>query len=224
MNHPIMICGCPGSGTSLVAKMLRHAGLFTGADSGPASARKYHESQSFMQENIRLLKHTIDFPHAPKSADQFRRHNQQMQQQLDQLVKSIDLDRLLTTYWGQADCKTQKRPWCWKDPRNSATAMIWKNVLPGLKVVVVCRKWRWHDRWKRGGTDSGRWYRRQSTREIRAMYEQPLGIEGDDLLKVDVQQLTSDADYFGKVLNWCHLDHDSADRFDDFLDRVGVER
>jgi hypothetical protein len=221
-SGPIAICGCPGSGTSLVAKILRHAGLFTGADSGPADARKYHESQCFMHYNIEFLTRTIDFPHAPKSFKQFTDHNQRMLEQLDELTEMVDRHQLRSEYWGECDPLDQ--PWGWKDPRNSATALIWKQIFPQLRVVAVARNWRWRDRWKLGGSDSGNWYRKQSTAELRKMYQHPIGIEQESILTVDVDQLTTDAEVFGQVLAWCKLDGEPKNRFDDFLLNVGVER
>lgn len=225
MNSPILIGGSPGSGTSLVAKMLRHAGLFTGADSGPADARKYHESQCFMQHNIRFLTHTIDFPHAPKSVEQFARHNLHMEQRIAELAGLIDRNQLFSEYLGgQNNAPPENRSWGWKDPRNSATALIWKQAFPELSVIAVSRRWRWRDRWKPGGSESGKWFRQQSTAKLRQMYERPFGISANKLLVVDFQRFTTDADYFADVLTWCKLDRDPANRFEEFLSAVGLER
>ena len=98
MNGPVMICGCPGSGTSLVTKMLRHAGMFVGSDAGPLKARKFHESECFRDTNIRLLSETIGFPHAPKGSWQFEEHVQKARTQLPKLVQLVDKQRLLKTF------------------------------------------------------------------------------------------------------------------------------
>jgi len=224
MNSPILLCGCPGSGTSLVAKMLRHAGLFTGADSGPADARKYHESQCFMKYNIQFLTDTINFSHAPKSVLQFQSHNANMRLQLESLTKMVDRNQLLSEYWGDSENMPNSPIWGWKDPRNSATALIWKQVFPELRVIIISRNWRWRDRWKFGGSDSGNWYRKQSTAELREMYQHPIGIEPESQLRIDVDQLMTAADYFGHVLKWCNLSPEPMNQFDDFLTKVGVER
>lgn len=223
MTSPILICGCPGSGTSLVAKILRHAGLFTGADSGPFEARKYHESQCFMNYNIEFLTRTIDFPHAPKSVEQFNRHNSRMQQQLTDLTGLIDRNQLLAEYWGDSGLATSTQAWGWKDPRNSSTAMIWSQVFPQLRVIAVYRKWHWRDRWKSGGSDSGKWFRKQSTRKLRELYQHPIGIDQDSIFQVDVDLLTTDASYLGQVLDWCGLSNSPKNHFDEFLARVGFE-
>jgi hypothetical protein len=224
MNAPILICGCPGSGTSLVAKILRHAGLFLGADAGPADARKYHESQCFKRYNIRFLDRTIGFPHAPKSVEQFQTHNSRMKLRKAQLVELVDSGQLLSEYWGDSVSQFSTQPWGWKDPRNSATAMIWQGVFPQLRVIVICRNWRWRDRWKSGGSESGNWYRKQSTAELRKLYEHPVGIDQNSLLRVDVDQLTTDANFLEQVLTWCNLSIDPRHTFDDFMEEIGLER
>lgn len=222
-QSPLIICGCPGTGTSLVTKMLRHAGLFTGIDSGDADARKYHESQSFQQYNIDFLTETIQFPHAPKSVAQFEMHNGKMQQQIDGFSDRIDRNRLFADYFG-VNGRNPEQPWGWKDPRNSATAMVWHRMFPHSRVIVVQRRWRWRDRWKRGGSQSGRWYRSQSTSRLRELYENPVGLENCSLRRVDVDRFTSDANYFAATLAWCALDCAPARRFDDFLRQVHFER
>jgi hypothetical protein len=102
--------------------------------------------------------------------------------------------------------------------------MIWKQIFPQLRVIVVCRNWRWRNRWKFGGSDSGNWFRKQSTAELREMYQAPIGIDPESLFKVDVDRLTTDADFFGEVLTWCQLNAEPSLRFDEFLANVGVEK
>lgn len=217
-----MICGCPGSGTSLVTKMLRHAGLFTGQDSGPIEARKYHESQCFKHYNEQFLTQTIGFPHAPKSVQQFRAHVEVMQQRGESLARLIDREQLLNEFCG-AEPDAIERPWGWKDPRNSATAAVWQAVFPEIRALVVTRKLRWRDRWKPGGTDSGKWYRQRSTRSLRRLYaREPAELVGDTLL-VDVDRMTSDAGFLAQVLVWCQLDSSQAYQFGDFLQTIGLE-
>ena len=219
-----MLCGCPGSGTSLVAKILRHSGLFLGADAGPLDARKYHESQTFKQANIRFLSHTIDFPHAPKSTEQFQSHNLRMSEEYAKLAKSVDCDQLLSEFVGHDGCQLSKQPWGWKDPRNSATALIWREVFPQLRALVICRRWRWRDKWKSGGSESGIWYRKHSTAKLRSMYENPIGLDDASILRVDVDQLTSDRQVLQGVLDWCKLSVDPSLNFDNFMQAIGLER
>lgn len=219
---PLLICGCPGSGTSLVTKMLRQAGLFTGTDSGPVNARKYHESQVFKQCNMHFLEATIQFPHAPKSVSQFQTHNQHMLQRLEELAGLVDSEGLMDNYGLEE--RRPGQPWGWKDPRNSATALIWRQWFPELRLLIVQRPWRWRDRWKLGGSPSGRWYRRHSTAKLRELYTRPTGMEHVATRRLDVDRFTTDADYFESTLNWCMLDTAPAKRFNEFLSQVGFER
>ena len=224
MNAPILICGCPGSGTSLVTKILRHAGLFVGADAGPADARKYHESQGFKHYNIQFLSQTIDFPHAPKSVNQFQTHNARMLQEHGRLADLVNRDQLFSGYCGGSTSLPLNQPWGWKDPRNSATAMIWQDVFPGLRVIAISRTWRWRDRFKSGGSESGNWYRKKSTAELRALYENPIGFDSNSIFRVDVDQLITDADCLGQLLAWCSLSCLPRNDYVNFMAKIGVER
>ncbi len=224
MNPPILLCGCPGSGTSLVAKILRHSGLFLGDDAGPIDARKYHESQCFMRYNIQFLGQTIDFPHAPKSVEQFQSHIASMKQNCEKMADMVDRERLLSEYCGDLGHLPPNLSWGWKDPRNSATAMIWKRVFPHLRLIVISRTWRWRNRWKSGGSDSGNWYRKESTRKLRELYDNPVGIDQQSVLRVDVDRLTTDADFFKSVAKWCNLSVDPGSSLDELMEQVGLER
>ena len=185
--NPVAICGCPGSGTSLITKMLRHAGLFTGSDSGPFNARKYHESQCFKKYNQLFLTTTINIDYAPKSVLQFQSHNELMKEKIDELVDLVDLEKLLESYWGEF--RIEDQPWGWKDPRNSATLMIWEKLFPQLKILLISRQWKWKDLWKSGGTESGNWFRKNSNRKVRQMYLEPVCVGNSSTFIVDVFKL-----------------------------------
>ena len=141
---PWIICGCPGSGTSLVTRILRQAGLFVGSDAGELQSRKFHESASFRNVNSEWLRTSIDFPHAPKDALQFRRHIDYVRHHQDALLRQIRMKNLLTEYWGPqdpGDC------WGWKDPRNSANLLLWRELFPHARILIIQRKWRLRMRW-----------------------------------------------------------------------------
>jgi hypothetical protein len=129
-----MICGAPGSGTSLVTKMLRTLGMFAGSDAGSLSDRKFHESIAFRNANNLILSATIDFPHAPKSAKQFHDHVSILEDSLTKWVALINLAELRNGYLGESnDCKW----WGWKDPRNSANVLLWKTIFPDLRIITI---------------------------------------------------------------------------------------
>ena len=221
MSGPVLICGCPGSGTSFVTKMLRYAGMFAGADAGPVEARKYHESACFVDLNKKFLTQTIDFPYAPKGAWQFSEHIARTEETLDELVGLVDKNCLLDTYWGESDPTDF---WGWKDPRNSATAVIWREVFPDLRVLVTGRKWTKAMRRQSGGSLAGEWFRQESTAKVRALYLHPPGVEGLDRYQVDFDKLVTSSDEFNRLLNWIGLPDRPADEFKSFLDQLRIER
>lgn len=221
MSRPILICGCPGGGTSLVTKMLRYAGLFAGADAGPMEARKYHESNAFVEANRNFLYKTIGFPHAPKADWQFTEHVEKARTHLKQLLDSVDRERLLDTFWGG---DSRDPVWGWKDPRNSATAMIWRDLFPGMRVLIIRRQWTKQMLSQPGKSEAGDWFRTQSDEKLRQMYFDPPGMEGLDRHDVDFDKLLSEPGELKSMLQWCGLTTDPAQAFGEFLEQVGVEQ
>ena len=220
MNNPILICGCPGGGTSLVTKMLRYAGMFAGADAGPCEARKYHESNAFVEANRTFLNQTIAFPHAPKSALQFTTHIERSGKDLVQLASLVDKEDLLANYWAGAQRNTV---WGWKDPRNSANALIWRSLFPELRVLVIHRKWSRTMRAELGKSDAGIWFRKESTKDLRRLYYDPPGIEGLDRFDVDFDRLIEGSAEFEATLRWCGLSDEPLKDYRAFLEQVGLE-
>ena len=221
LNGPILICGCPGSGTSLVTKMLRYAGMSAGSDAGPLESRKYHESRCFQEANNVFLSETIGFPHAPKGHRQFMDHVTRSMAQLDQLARMVDKEELLRKFWGD-DQPTNI--WGWKDPRNSANAIIWRSIFPEMRVLILCRKWRWSLRRQADGSEAGEWFRHGSDRKIRKLYVHPPGIDGLDTHCVNFDQLLSSSKTLEQLLGWVGLPTAPAQSYASFLNRVGFER
>lgn len=217
---PLIVCGAPGSGTSLLARMLRHCGVFLGADAGPIDQRKYHESESFSATNRAWLDQLIGFPHAPKSVEQFQQLASTPSERVDQLVRSVDLEDLLQRFWSDHD---RTVPWGWKDPRNSATAFIWQRLFPSAKIVVLTRKWSWRDRLRKEGSDSGLWYRHQSTRVIRRCYTAPQRIGKSELFTVRFERLIQDPMELNELLRKLGLSYLTIEDFDLFRRDCGVE-
>ena len=220
LHPPIIICGCPGSGTSLVTRMLRHAGFFAGTDAGPLESRKFHESNIFRQVNQQLLGESIDFPHAPKSKRQFVDHLKYCSQHLQAMQEKIDLDRILEIYWG--DARDEQAIWGWKDPRNSANLMIWRTQFPDLRVLVIERLWSKKMLTQDGGSASGNWFRTESTSAVRNQYLNPAGAKGLDVYRVNFDQLLNDVNELSKLLSWARLPVEPADHFERFLKLANV--
>ena len=220
MNDPIVICGCPGSGTSLVTKMLRYAGMFVGNDAGPKTDRKFHESDSFRSINNRFLTATIDFPYSPKHVRQFQDHVTKSESNMQQLLELVDRDELLKSYWGSV---TPVDVWGWKDPRNSATALIWRHIFPDMRVLVIHRRWTKSMRKQKEGSKAGLWFRLESTAPLRKMYLDPPGIEGLDVHQVNFDRLLYDPSEFEQLLSWAGINTGYAGNYSDFLEMVGIE-
>ena len=214
-----MVCGAPGSGTSLATKILRYSGMFAGADAGPIQARKFHESVAFREANNQILESTIGFPHAPKSIAQFSSHIEKLADQIDELVSGVDLNGILQVYWGD---QAEKPLWGWKDPRNSANALLWRKVFPKLRVVMVEKKWRWSERRKKG-TLAGTWFRAKSNKQLRELYVNPPYIDGLDCFRFNVDQFTSDAEHLGNLWRWLGLDEGLFRDFKEFKLLVNAE-
>ena len=196
---PILICGAPGSGTSLVTKVLRRSGVFVGSDAGPQEARKFHESVCFREANNLILNATIGFPHAPKTTAQFLQHIEMLEQNPQELASLVDVKRLLRQYW------RSKEPcllWGWKDPRNSANVLLWRKLFPELRILTVNKNWSWRER-NRDGSKAGHWFRRQSTWRLRRLYRNPPHANGLDFHELSFERLiVSCPDELDRLWNW----------------------
>ena len=214
-----MVCGAPGSGTSLATKILRYSGMFAGADAGPIDARKFHESVVFRNANNQVLESTIGFPHAPKTIAQFSTHVKRLEDQIDKLIVDVDLKDLLQVYWGD---QTEHQLWGWKDPRNSANALLWRKVFPKLRVVIVEKKWRWSERRKQGSL-AGTWFRAKSNKPLRDLYVNPPYIDGLDCFRFNIDQFMRDAEHLGDLWKWLELDEGLFRDFKEFKTLVNAE-
>ena len=133
---PLLIGGMHRAGTSLLANLLRQAGLHTGCDLDPNG-----ESLFFISRNEWLLEqagcrwdnpahwHEWIAPLQDKAAEQL----------------SITLQRYPArrAFWGKRICPPpfieQKQPWGWKDPRNTYTFPIWKKIFPQARMLMITR-------------------------------------------------------------------------------------
>ena len=220
-SSPIMICGCPGSGTSLFAKMLRYRGVFLGSDAGPIGDRKFHESASFRDANNRCLQWAIRFPHAPKGVHQFKKLERLIQRRLSKFQDLIQIESVLEQFW--ANKSERDLPWGWKDPRNSALALVWKTLFPNLRVVVLQRNWSDEYRRETAKSIAGSWFRKQSTKEIRDFYNRPFGIDESEIVRVDFESLLVNSSELNRVLTDLKLQHLCVIDFAEFRAEIGIE-
>ena len=136
-NSPIIIAGMHRSGTSMVTNILQKLGLTIGS-----KLDSNHESIFFQRINIwmmSLLGSSWDSPKSFENIDKDVKENIIIQ--LNKLLNS----RTNSLYFGWSSIIKKgsfneiNRPWGWKDPRNSFTSSIWKEVFPHSKSIHIIR-------------------------------------------------------------------------------------
>ena len=136
-SSPIIIAGMHRSGTSMVTNILQKLGLTIGS-----KLDSNHESIFFQRINIwmmSLLGSSWDSPKSFENIDKDVKENIIIQ--LNKLLNS----RTNSLYFGWSSIIKKgsfneiDRPWGWKDPRNSFTSSIWKEVFPHSKSIHIIR-------------------------------------------------------------------------------------
>jgi hypothetical protein len=128
---PVCIAGMHRSGTSMVARLLNLCGLYLGqpAELGlaiPSNPEGHWENSRFLVINEEILNRlggAWDLPPAMEPDWEKRPAMKDLK---------LDAQKLLEGFGGY-------QLWGWKDPRNSLTLPFWKELLPGLKVIVCLR-------------------------------------------------------------------------------------
>jgi len=136
-NSPVIISGMHRSGTSMVTNILHKLGLTIGE-----KLDSNHESIFFQRINIWMMSLLASSWDSPKN---FNRIDLEVKKnimiQLDELLNS----RTNSLYFGWSSIIKKgsfskiSRPWGWKDPRNTFTSSIWKEVFPDLKTIYIIR-------------------------------------------------------------------------------------
>jgi hypothetical protein len=209
---PIIICGCHGGGTSFTTKILRHLGLFSGSDSGRIELRKFHESDVFFGVNEKILQEIL--PNSPfgmvtvnKSIWKKFWKNLNNKTLFQKVLKGINVEKTLATYSAtgpliKAGSLPEKRPvlYGWKDPRNSLTLKIWKEIFPFAKVLII------QANHKPGlsVSPSGDWFRNTSDEATRKIFMNPPGLdeEKDDYLKFNYKTGMKSLEEFNVLVKW----------------------
>ncbi len=216
-GFPIVICGCHGGGTSYLAKLLRHSGLFVGADAGPPDARKYHESRAFLDENRKILARFGDEKGMMDEAVEEAIESLGSEEDAAGFAQAIDRNRLLSDFWGgDVPCGG----WGWKDPRNSITYPVWKRVFPGARAIVLTKCVPRRPAISR----SGHWFRNLATQWIRDRYTRPCWMDRwSGTLTVSFERITSEHEAFNELLDFCQLPPRDARGWQDLLESTGFE-
>ena len=127
---PVCIAGMHRSGTSMVASLLRRAGLYLGEEadllpSAEGNPDGYFENRKFVDLNEELLSRlggTYFRPpaFAPGWAEAAA------------AALGGEARAVLRGFAG-------REPWGWKDPRNSLTLPFWLSLLPEMRVIICLR-------------------------------------------------------------------------------------
>lgn len=217
-NNLIIICGCPGGGTSYVTKLLRFSGFAAGDDAGDLDDRKFHESLFFKNINKEILSSkkipkiiwdTNDLPKAIKVfADNKAVHELYLNKYLNN--KKIFDRRMIASHGGQRG----SGPWGWKDPRNSITLPFWLKIFPGARVLFITKK---HNKHAVGISKSGKAFI-ASDKELRQFYfKPPYFDEKIDHLTISFEEVTVNFNKFNELLCWIGLCEISNNSFESLL-------
>ncbi len=134
---PILLSGMHRSGTSMITDILNKCGLIIGnkLDSN-------NESLFFQRINIWMMSLLGSSWDNPKIFDEINEDiKQDIVLQLEKLVRS----RANTLYFGWSSIIKKgsfngiSEPWGWKDPRNTFTENIWREIFPELKTIHIIR-------------------------------------------------------------------------------------
>jgi hypothetical protein len=133
---PIVVIGMHRSGTRLLVNVLDKLGVFMGADRQGDS-----ESVTFMLINEGILHQCGAFWSEPMSAH-FMLAQPEVTEQIAASARNA-LAARLEQYAGPSGLlaanETELRPFGWKDPRNTFTLPVWKNVFPRLRAIHIVR-------------------------------------------------------------------------------------
>ena len=136
-SSPVVVIGMHRSGTRLAAQILEQLGVFMGADQQGDS-----ESVTFMLINEGVLHQCSAFWTEPMSAH-FALSQPEFAEQLAETTRRT-LTARFGNFIGQSGWRTgstpnDSRPFGWKDPRNTFTLPVWKQIFPNLRALHIVR-------------------------------------------------------------------------------------
>lgn len=133
---PVIIVGMHRSGTTMVTKMLENLGLFVGDQK-----EINHEALFFWDINNWIFDITYsraDLPHNFKYLNPKTR--EVIIQDLNFFISSRKKKKFLGSQYNHyASIQDLDFPWGWKDPKNSFTIDLWKEIFPQAKVLHIYR-------------------------------------------------------------------------------------
>jgi len=137
--QPIIIIGMHRSGTTMLTKMLRKMGLFTGWDQNDE-----YEAKFFFHRNEKILNSCGGSWDNPLFIDEMlsrTRLQKKIAQTLDDDLQSMKAINFLglKLYLKYRSIKNLDIPWGWKDPRNTFLLPLWLDIFPQAKIIHIYR-------------------------------------------------------------------------------------
>lgn len=132
-DSPVIIAGMHRSGTSMITRELEKLGLFLGND-----LEQNHESKFFIGLNEKLLKESGGSWDNPSPINNILNDNE-LNIAYERYLKDSVRSLRFASYLGCAGVYKNPSLWGWKDPRNSITLPIWRNIFPRCRVIVIER-------------------------------------------------------------------------------------
>ncbi len=139
-RYPLIIIGMHRSGTSMLARLLREAGMFLGWRTQP----DHDEARFFQGLNIWALSHASADWDVPERFDDLLDNPSVRHAAVDYLRLSVQSPRAIE-YLGPARYVRSRGlvgldgPWGFKDPRSTFTLPLWLEVFPEARVLHVTR-------------------------------------------------------------------------------------
>lgn len=131
---PILIIGMHRSGTSMISRKLESLGLFLGNEKD-----ENHEAYFFRNINEWLLNQVNCHWNNPEN---FKYADKLFKNQMTPILKWYLSSEKNKTYFKKGSNINFNEIdflWGWKDPRNTFTIEIWKDIFPEMKVIHIYR-------------------------------------------------------------------------------------
>lgn len=138
-RDPVILLGMHRSGSSLLGRLIRGLGLFSGA-----WRDENDEALFFLELNKRLLAQCGASWDEPRAAAERFRDPGALDAATDYAAARVGglsaaLFLGVSGFLRYRDIRGLDRPWGWKDPRNTFTLPVWRKVFPQAKVLFIER-------------------------------------------------------------------------------------